>query len=405
MSVTSFPSIDEAVPRARILVVDDVPANLMAMEAVLAPLRQEIVLAGSGEAALAHLLRMDFAVILMDVQMPKLDGLETARLIRARERTRYIPIVFITALSREAAHVTRGYAEGGVDYLLKPVDPEILRAKVSAFVELHQQRERVKAQALELASQRSAQAALLQARELEEQLLGIVGHDIRSPLSAVLASAQAQLASRTLEPSQRRAFERIARSGQRISSIVDLLLDFTRARVGGGIPLVRRRTDLLELCRSTIDELQAAHPERTIALEAGATSLWGEWDGDRLAQVISNLLDNALKYGAPGAPIQVTLRARPDGTVALCVHNEGEAIPPEDRATLFEPFRRAAADDANARGSLGLGLFISRELARAHGGEVEVRSDETGTDFEIHLPLTAPREEHPDHGAGHQLSA
>jgi len=404
LTVTAFPSFEDPPHPARILVVDDVPANLLAMEALLAPLGEEVVCVDSGDAALSKLLRTDFAVILMDVQMPRLDGLETARLIRARERTRGIPIIFITALSREAAHVTRGYAEGGVDYLLKPVDPEILRAKVSAFIELHQQRERLKVQAVELAAQRRAQEALLQARELEEQLVGIVGHDIKSPLSAVLATSQGQLASAQLEPAQRRAFERIARSGQRIAGIVDLLLDFTRARVGGGIPLARRRTDLLEVCRRTIDEVEAAQPDRVITLEGPAQGLWGEWDPDRLAQVLTNLLDNALKYGSPGSPVRVLQVGHPEGDVTLCVHNEGEPIPASLQATLFEPFRRAATDDPHARTSLGLGLFISRELVRMHGGELEVRSDASGTDFELRLPrsATAPHSARPP---GHQLSA
>ena len=237
--------------RARILLVDDVPANLLALQAILEPLEQELVLAHSGDEALLHLLQGDFACILMDVQMPGLTGLETAALIHARERTRHIPLIFITALSREAAYITRGYEQGAVDYLLKPVDPDILRSKVQVFVDLYLRGEQLKRQALELVEHRRAQEELERAAELEQQLVGIVGHDIRTPLSAILATTQVQLASEQLEPAQRRAFERVARGGERIGQIVDLLLDFTRARIGGGIPVSRRPGDLNEMCRGS----------------------------------------------------------------------------------------------------------------------------------------------------------
>jgi signal transduction histidine kinase len=378
--------MDDSPHPARVLVVDDSPANLLAMEGILAPLEQEVVSVRSGDDALLHLLRGEFSVILMDVQMPGLDGLETARLIRARERTRYIPIIFITALSREAAHVTRGYQHGGVDYLLKPVDPEILRTKVRVFVELHQQREQVKAQAAELAAQRAARDELLRSRELEEQLLGIVGHDIRSPLSAVLATADHQLASDSLPPGQRRAFQRVLRSGQRIAGLVELLLDFTRARIGGGISLSRRPAELRALCRAVLDEQQAIHPHRDLLLECGEEAVWGEWDPDRLAQVLTNLVDNALKHGADGTPVRLQLVTGPGGEAVLRVHNDGEAIPTEQQDGLFDPFSRAAGK--RGREGLGLGLFITRELVRAHGGEISLRSvPGAGTDFELWLPL------------------
>lgn len=403
MNVTALSAMDDAPRPARVLVVDDSPANLLAMEAILAPLEQEVVSVRSGDEALRQLLRGDFAVILMDVQMPKLDGLETARLIRARERTRYVPIIFITALSREAAHVTRGYQNGGADYLLKPVDPEILRTKVRVFVELHQQREQVKAQAAELAAQRATQEALLRSRELEEQLLGIVGHDIRSPLSAVLATADHQLSSDALPSAQRRAFQRVLRSGERISGLVDLLLDFTRARVGGGISIAPRRSELRALCRAVLEEQEAIHPHRHLFLECGEEAVWGEWDPDRLAQVLTNLVDNALKHGEDGAPVRVRLGTAPSGEVWLCVHNDGEAIPDEARERIFDPFSRGGAE--RGRAGLGLGLFITRELVRAHGGEISVRSAPgVGTDFELWLPLRPPVGESPTQDKS-QLSA
>lgn len=387
--LSPLPSEDslQTPPRARLLLVDDVPANLTALQAILEPLGQELVLARSGDEALQALLLGDFACILMDVQMPGLDGLETAALIRARERTRHIPILFITALNREAAYVTRGYEQGAVDYLFKPVDPHILRSKVRVFVDLYLRGEQLKRQALELAARRRAEEELRRASELEQQLVGIVSHDIRTPLTAILATARAQLDADGLTPQQRTAFERVSRGGQRIHQIVDLLLDFTRARLGGGIPVSPRSGDIDELCRRLVDEFHAAHPTRALAYAPAEAPLLGEWDGDRLAQVLANLLDNARKYSPEGSAVRLSTRTQGESTVVIEVHNEGAPIPESLQATLFEPFRRGEEGGTAARTSLGLGLFIAHDIVRAHGGSLTVRSTaEEGTTFRVCLP-------------------
>lgn len=379
-------------PRARLLLVDDTPANLTALKAILEPLGQELVLARSGDDALRELLQGDFACILMDVQMPGLDGLQTAALIHGRERTRHIPILFITALSREAAYVTRGYEQGAVDYLLKPVDPDILRAKVRVFVDLYLRGEQLKRQALELAARRRTEEELRRAAELEQQLVGIVGHDIRTPLAAILGTAQTQLTREDLAPAQRTAFERVARSGERIGRIVELLLDFTRARIGGGIPVAPQAGDLNELCRRLVDELHAARPERTIHCDLTEDVLVGEWDLDRLAQVLANLLDNALKYSPADSQVRLSTRLHASEGVVLEVHNAGAPIPPHLLPTIFEPFRRAEEGGEAARTSLGLGLFIAHDIVRAHGGSLTVRSTaEAGTTFQVCLPRRRPK--------------
>ncbi len=379
--------------RARILLVDDIPANLVALQAILEPLEQELVLAHSGDEALLKLLQGDFACILMDVQMPGLTGLETAALIRSRERTRHIPLLFITALSREAAYITRGYAQGAVDYLLKPVDPDILRSKVKVFVDLYLRGEQLKRQALEIAEHRRIQEEFQRAAELEQQLVGIVGHDVRTPLSAILATAQAQLASCQLEPAQRTAFERVSRGGERIRRIVDLLLDFTRARIGGGIPLSRIPGDLNEMCRRVADELQAARPGRELQCDLWPEALQGEWDLDRLSQVLANLLDNAFKHGPSDRPVRLTTQEQGEDKVLFEVHNHGLPIPEELLPQIFEPFRRGESTGELTRTSLGLGLYIAQDIVRAHGGSLSVKSTaEEGTTFRVCLsrrPLKA----------------
>ncbi|MCP3139776.1 hybrid sensor histidine kinase/response regulator [Pyxidicoccus xibeiensis] len=373
-------------PRARILLVDDVQANLLALQGILETLGQELVAVRSGEEALRELLRGDFACILMDVQMPGLDGLETARLIRSRERTRHLPILFITALSREAAWVTRGYAQGAVDYLLKPVDPDILRAKVQVFVDLYLRGEEVKRQELELAERQRAAEELRRATELEQQLVGIVGHDIRTPLSVILTTARSQLASSGLDPARKKAFERVARGGERIQQIVDLLLDFTRARLGGGIPVVPRAGDLNELCRRVVDELHVTRPGRAIRCDFARDCLHGTWDLERMAQVVANLLDNALKYSPEGSAVRLSTWEKGD-SVYVEVHNAGAPIPPELLPHLFEPFRRGEGSEVTARESLGLGLYIADSIVQAHRGALGVHSsEEEGTSFRVCLP-------------------
>jgi signal transduction histidine kinase len=407
-SSSSEDTSNTAPGRARILLVDDIPANLVALRAILEPLEQELVLAHSGDEALWKLLQNDFACILMDVQMPGLTGLETASLIRARERTRHIPLLFITALSREAAYITRGYEQGAVDFLLKPVDPDILRSKVRVFVDLYLRGEQLKRQALEIAAHRRAQEEFLRATELEQQLVGIVGHDIRTPLSAILASARAQLASEQLAPAQRTAFERVARGGERIGQIVDLLLDFTRARIGGGIPVARRPGDLNEMCRRVADELQATRPKRLLLCDFSRDSLQGEWDLDRLAQVLANLLDNAFKYSPDNTPVRLSTRERDAETVLLEVNNQGAPIPEHLLPLLFEPFRRGETTGETARTSLGLGLYIAHDIVRAHGGSITVHSTaEEGTTFRVCLsrgPLHAGRSSPCDEGREDALS-
>ena len=377
---------DTAVSPARILVVDDRPENLLAIEAVLAPLGRSIVSVTSGAEALRRLLREDFAVVLMDVEMPGLDGFETAALIRARPRSATLPILFVTAEAREVGPMLKGYQQGAVDYLVKPIDPDVLRAKVGFFVELHERGERIRLQEREIAERRRAEEANRRAAELERQIVGIVGHDIRGPLSAILATAQVQLRKPGVPAEQRRAFERIERSTERIQQIVGLLLDFTRARVGQGIPLERAPMCLVETARRVVEEFDVVHPDRHVRFTTTEQSLRGEWDGARLAQVLANLLDNAAKYSPADSSIDVTLRAQ-DGEAVMEVRNDGEVIPPEKLQSLFEPFRRGEDGDGKANTSLGLGLFIVREIVHGHHGHIEVTSDErTGTTFRVFLP-------------------
>ncbi len=222
------------------------------------------------------------------------------------------------------------------------------------------------------------------AMELQQQLMGIVGHDLRSPLSAVLTSAGLLLRAGDLPASRRPAAERIASSARRMERMIRDLLDFSRARAGQGIPVNAHSADLERICQRVVAEQQAENPGRTVQCRTEGNVV-GTWDPDRLEQVISNLVSNALRHGAAGSPVSVTARGG-EGEVVIEVHNEGPPIDPALVPHIFEPFRRGAPGQADRR-SVGLGLFIVRTLVEAHRGGVEVRSAEgEGTTFRVRLP-------------------
>ncbi|HLL56181.1 MAG TPA: PAS domain S-box protein [Myxococcaceae bacterium] len=226
------------------------------------------------------------------------------------------------------------------------------------------------------------------AQEFENQLHGIVGHDIRSPLAAIKATVSSLMLRPELTEPQRKAVVRIARSTERIQRLVQQLLDYTRIRIGDGLPVHPKPTDMQELCRRVAEEFTDTHPYRVV-LHSEADG-HGEWDPDRLMQLVSNLVENALKYGAAEQPVTLTLRGDED-EVMLEVHNDGEPIPPELLPTLFEPFRRGAQNEQTVKVSLGLGLYVVKEVVRAHGGAVSVRSDrEAGTTVSVRLPRHPP---------------
>ncbi len=225
-----------------------------------------------------------------------------------------------------------------------------------------------------------------QRAEFEQQLVGIVSHDLRNPISAMMMSAAALLKREQIEPAQlSRALARIVNSGERATRLVRDLLDFTQARLGSGIPVQRRETDLAEVARLVVDEVQQANPERELRWSARGDAR-GHWDPDRLAQIVANLAANAVAYSPGESVISIEVDGEP-GQVSLTVHNLGEPIEPETLPRLFEPFRRGRDVRHGAAGNIGLGLFIVDQLVRAHGGTIDVHSTrEQGTTFTVRLP-------------------
>jgi signal transduction histidine kinase len=229
------------------------------------------------------------------------------------------------------------------------------------------------------------EAELRRRVEFEQQLIGIVSHDLRNPINAITLAAHALLRREELDARATKSASRILSSAERATRMIRDLLDFTQARLGGGISLERRPTDLRHLVDQVLDEVGVAWPERHLQVrQRGCTT--GEWDSDRMAQVVSNLVTNALKYSPMDTPVRVELRAE-DDAVELSVHNDGPPIPPDVLPRLFEPLQRGTPQVDRASRSIGLGLYIVKHLVEAHGGTVGARSGQgQGTAFTVRLP-------------------
>ncbi len=233
----------------------------------------------------------------------------------------------------------------------------------------------------------AARERLAETLRLNELFVAVLGHDLRTPLSAISLGAAILLKRSALRPEDAKAVGRIASSADRIARMIGQVLDLTRSRLAGGIPVRPERLDLHELARKVVDELKLAHPDASFRLELEG-DCWGEWDPDRLAQVLSNLGGNAVQHGAE-APVVLTVSGSGGDTVSLAVHNSGPPILPESVETIFDAFRAGTRSPGSSAG-LGLGLYITREIVRAHGGSIAVRStDGAGTTFTVRLPRRA----------------
>jgi signal transduction histidine kinase len=351
----------------KVLMVDDIAENLVALEALLRRDGVQPLSARSGAEALELLLVHEVAVALLDVQMPDMDGFELAELMRGAERTKHVPIIFITAGTRDPQRVFKGYETGAVDFLFKPVEPHILSSKVDVFLELAEQRRKI-----------------TEALRFNEMFVAILGHDLRNPLGALMAGTEL-LANQLPDDKYQRILQRMAFAGRRMTGMIEQLLDLTRARLGGGLGFVRvhTRLDVGELVQRTIDELRASHPGREIRF-AAAPDCTTSGDPERLLQLFSNLVGNALSHGSANAIVSVSVVG---GSHDIVVEIGNPGVIPADRvATLFEPFQGRSGAASKSAG-LGLGLFISQQIATAHGGGITVESSPAaGTVVTVRLP-------------------
>lgn len=366
----------------KILLVDDQHDNLLSAEAVLESLGQQIVKAESGREALRHLLDQDFAVILLDIMMPDMDGFETAALIRQRERSRHTPIIFLTALGRSDAHIRRGYDLGAVDYMIKPIVPEILRSKVSVFVELNRKTAELRA-AIDRSLKAEEEIKALN-RHLERQVEALndanheleafsysVSHDLRGPLNRMAGFSQALLEAHAgkLDEQSTLYLQRIDNSARRMCNLVDDLLNFSRLT---RVEMQEVRVDLSALVRGLAEEIAARDPQRLAEFViADGILAWG--DATMLHTAMQNLMENSWKFSRHHKTTRIEFGVLDRASQpTYFLRDDGAGFDMADAARLFSPFQRLHKE-AEFEGT-GIGLALVERIIRRHGGTIWAES-------------------------------
>jgi len=402
---------EESVP---ILLVDDQPANLDALEASLATSGCRFVLARTADEALLALLNQDFAAIVLDVLMPGMSGFELATMIKRRRRTQQVPLLFLTARMLDQQDELRGYAVGAVDYLTKPLDPQILRAKLAVFVDLYRKRRALARINVELQRQISERqrmaedlrranqdlesrvaertATLAESSRRKDEFLAMLGHELRTPLSALRNAAEA-LRRRAAESAELQTLQGIMeRQVRHLTRLTDDLLDMSRM-TRGTLTLQRERLALSDIIAVGVETVRPLIEKREHALtvDVPRQAIYVHGDHVRLAQVVSNLLDNAAKYSEPAGRIE--LKAVAAGSVAtIKVTDHGIGIDGELLPRIFDLFMQGDhAETCTEGGGLGLGLALARQLAEMHGGTLTAysRGKGRGAEFVLSLPVVA----------------
>ena len=396
------------IEKPKILVVNDDAASLLALTSLLDQWAEEsnyeVLAARSGQDALRQVLLHDFAVILLDVNMPGMDGFETAEAIHQRARSADIPIIFVTAFLADEIDRLKAYQRGAADFMFTPVIPQILRAKVQVFVTLATKNEELRRQAHKL-SQRTTELTATNkrlTREIEErqaaerkshakdEFLAMLGHELRNPLSAISSAASLIGLAGAGPDTVTRAKMIIQRQSQHLSRIVDDLLDLSRA-MSGKILLARQPIDVATLVGACLETFRATGRTGSYSLNVDLAPCWVDGDPTRLEQIASNLIDNALKYTPSGGTIGIVI-AEDGEEVVFTVSDSGVGISAELLPHVFDVFVQGAITIDRAQGGLGIGLALVRRLVELHGGSVSARSAgaSAGSTFEIRLPRAVP---------------
>lgn len=405
-----------------ILIVDDEPKNLVALEAILDDPSYRLVRAGSADQALLALVVEEFALLILDVRMPDMDGFELAGLIKERKKTAVVPIIFLTAYYNEDQHVLAGYDTGAIDFLHKPVNPLILRSKVAAFAEMYRMSRKVAAvnrnllaevsdrrraeerlrELNETLEQRVAERteALKEADRRKDEFLATLAHELRNPLAPVRA-AVGFLHQQGLDNSQFEwARDVIDRQTRAMTRLVNDLMDVSRINQGK-VELKRELVDLANVVQGAIETsrplIESMAHELTVTLPPNPHSVVVDADPTRLEQVFLNLLNNAAKYTERGGRIH--LRAEVQGSdVVVSVTDTGIGIAAHKLPTIFEMFSQVEGALFRSQGGLGIGLCLVKRLVELHGGSVEARSDGLGKgcEFLVRLPIAVEQTSAPN---------
>jgi signal transduction histidine kinase len=379
--------------QANVLLVDDQPGKLLSYRAILDGLDANLIEAGSAREALDCLLRMEFAVVLVDVCMPELDGFELAAMIRDHPRFRRTAIIFVSGVALTELDRLRGYECGAVDYLPIPVVPEILRAKVNAFVELYQKTQQLEKLNRELERRVAERTAELEAaNRRKDEFLAVLAHELRNPLAAIRTAAFVASRPEAARPALTQSAAVIERQIAHLTRLVDDLVDVSRI-TRGMIELRRDRVKIADVVAHAIETSQPMISDRQHTLTVGPISQGLEVIGDlsRLTQVIGNILHNAAKFTDRGGQIAIDVRGD-GGDVVIRVRDNGPGIAPDSLREVFQMFTHSDRPlDKNSTG-LGVGLALVRRLVEMHGGDVSAHSEGggRGTELLVRLPLASP---------------
>ena len=388
--------------QTKLLIVDDLPENLLALEALIKREDRTVYKALSADEALSLLLQHEFAMAILDVQMPGMNGFELAELMRGTEKTKSIPIVFVSAAGREMNYAFKGYESGAVDFLHKPLDIHAVKSKVNVFVDLYRQRKEVRQQVEALEHSRREQEVLLaqlqvtqveleHAVRMRDDFMSIVSHEVRTPLNGLILETQLRkmhlardnAAAFTLDK-MKAMVERDERQIQSLIRLIEDMLDVSRIRTGK-LSIRPSRFDLSVAVGNLLESFaaQVSAAQSSVNYRAGQPVI-GQWDEFRIEQVVSNLLTNALRYGAK-KPIDVSVYMQGDQAV-IEVADQGIGISEENQQRIFQQFERVAGSHVVT--GLGLGLFISEQIVAAHNGQITVHSAlGEGAMFRVCLPL------------------
>jgi signal transduction histidine kinase len=413
--------------KVNILLVDDQPQRLLSYEAILGTLGENLIKARSGTEALQKLMESDFAAILLDVNMPTMNGFDTAALIHQHPRFEKTPIIFVTAVHVTNIDQLKGYELGAVDYCYVPIVPEVLRGKVQVLVELYRKRRELERantelalanttlqaektreleeanaelektnQALqrEIAERKRFEQELQEADRRKDEFLAMLSHELRNPLAAISNVAHVMKASPAIDPQLRWARDVLGRQTGHLTRLIDDLLDVSRI-TRGKVTLRREPLDLKSIVSAAIETTRTLinHRNHTLQVEVPEENVAVLGDRVRLTQVVDNVLTNAAKYTREGGKIAISLQTDASapgtpGDAVIRVKDTGVGIAPELLPDLFQLFRRADDSLARSEGGLGIGLALSRGLIEMHGGRIEAFSEGPGkgSEFIIRLP-------------------
>lgn len=385
------------------MVVDDIPANLVAMEHLLQDFEITLIKASNGYDALAETFHHDFALVLLDVQMPEIDGFQTARMMRTAEHSRRVPIIFVTANHSDEDHILKGYEAGGIDYITKPVSSTILRCKIKLFIALYEQRAE-----LDYLNRSLLQAhdEVERATSAKSEFLANISHELRTPMHSILGFSELGIErSKYFDNGEelRENFKEIHGSAKRLLALLNDLLDLSKLEANA-MKFDFSKSNLAELVSETVTSLRTRIHEKgqEVTVSKSDLDLAVEIDTGKIRQVLLNLLSNAIKFTPEGRKITVGFEQAtlPEGrrkndqeiipAIAVSVGDEGIGIPEDELELIFDKFIQSGKTKDGAGGT-GLGLAICREIISGHFGEIKAENNKAnGTTMTFTIPLKQP---------------